>query len=280
MVDESHDEGMLDESEYERLAGALGFTSRTVDAVLLPLDQLETVPRGARVTDVEAACGQTGYSRFPVVGRRRLPGRLPAHQGRPPGRPPRTRPGGRGQVDPAVRRGAPHRHPGQRAADAAGQGRPHGHAWSTSPATVAGRGHPRGRHRGAGRRDPRRSPRRGSLSADACGDGRKPGRETSAVVGGPPGRACTPRSPPRAILGVHQRYLNRAFYTFVVNRFFRTIVVRIERRPESHLRNGMHARVRSIRVRERVAPPRSRPRRTPPGRGRRRGTGTRRCAAA
>src|SRR3954469_22326085 len=61
MVDESHDEGMLDEGEYERLAGALGFTSRTVDAVLLPLDQLETVPRKARVTEVEAACGQTGY---------------------------------------------------------------------------------------------------------------------------------------------------------------------------------------------------------------------------
>jgi CBS domain containing-hemolysin-like protein len=68
MVDESHDEGVLDESEYVRLAGALGFTSRTVDAVLLPLDQLETVPRRARVTEVEAACGQTGYSRFPVVG--------------------------------------------------------------------------------------------------------------------------------------------------------------------------------------------------------------------
>jgi CBS domain containing-hemolysin-like protein len=68
MVDESHDEGILDEGEYERLAGALGFTSRTVDSVLLPLDQLETVPRRARVTEVEAACGQTGYSRFPVVG--------------------------------------------------------------------------------------------------------------------------------------------------------------------------------------------------------------------
>src|SRR3954465_2745462 len=37
LVDESHDEGMLDESEYTRLAGALGFTSRTVDAGLLPL---------------------------------------------------------------------------------------------------------------------------------------------------------------------------------------------------------------------------------------------------
>jgi CBS domain containing-hemolysin-like protein len=68
MVDESRDEGMLDEGEYERLAGALGFTSRTVEGVLLPLNQLETVPQGARATDVEAACGQTGYSRFPVVG--------------------------------------------------------------------------------------------------------------------------------------------------------------------------------------------------------------------
>ncbi len=68
MVDESHDEGMLDEDEYERLAGALGFTSRTVEGVLLPLDQIETVRRSARATEVEAACGQTGYSRFPVVG--------------------------------------------------------------------------------------------------------------------------------------------------------------------------------------------------------------------
>lgn len=68
MVDESHDEGMLDEGEYERLAGALGFTSRTVEGVLLPLDQLETVRRGARATTVEGVCGKTGYSRFPVVG--------------------------------------------------------------------------------------------------------------------------------------------------------------------------------------------------------------------
>ena len=51
-----HDEGMLDQSEYERLAGALGFTSRTVMDVLLPLDQLETVERGARASDVEVIC--------------------------------------------------------------------------------------------------------------------------------------------------------------------------------------------------------------------------------
>lgn len=68
MVDESHDEGMLDQGEYERLSGALGFTSRTVSDVMLPLPQVETVERGARATDVEVVCARTGYSRFPVVG--------------------------------------------------------------------------------------------------------------------------------------------------------------------------------------------------------------------
>lgn len=68
MVDESRQVGLLEEGEYERLSGALGFTSRTVADVLLPLDRLETVSRGARATDVEEACAETGYSRFPVVG--------------------------------------------------------------------------------------------------------------------------------------------------------------------------------------------------------------------
>ena len=67
MVDESMHEGMLDESEYERLSGALGFTSRTVHEVLLPLDRVETVERGARASDVELKCAETGYSRFPVM---------------------------------------------------------------------------------------------------------------------------------------------------------------------------------------------------------------------
>jgi len=71
MVDESRDEGMLDQGEYERLAGALGFTSRTVADVLLPLDQIETVERGTRASDVEVVCANTGYSRFPVVGQDR-----------------------------------------------------------------------------------------------------------------------------------------------------------------------------------------------------------------
>jgi CBS domain containing-hemolysin-like protein len=68
MVAESRHEGMLEQGEYERLSGALGFTARTVEGVLLPLDEIETVPRGARATDVEAVCASTGYSRFPVTG--------------------------------------------------------------------------------------------------------------------------------------------------------------------------------------------------------------------
>jgi CBS domain containing-hemolysin-like protein len=39
----------------------------TMANVLLPLDQLETVERGARASDVEVICANTGYSRFPVV---------------------------------------------------------------------------------------------------------------------------------------------------------------------------------------------------------------------
>jgi CBS domain containing-hemolysin-like protein len=67
LVDESHAEGLLEESEYERLSGALEFTSRTVTDVLLPRDSLQTVTRTARTTEVEAICAETGFSRFPVV---------------------------------------------------------------------------------------------------------------------------------------------------------------------------------------------------------------------
>ena len=67
MVDESREEGKLEQGEYERLSGALGFTSRTVADVLLPLEDLDTVRRGARATDVEQVCAETGYSRFPVA---------------------------------------------------------------------------------------------------------------------------------------------------------------------------------------------------------------------
>ncbi len=76
IIDESHGEGLMAHAEYDRLAGALGFTERTVRAVLLPIGELATVPRGATVAEVEEACRATGFSRFPVVASDELAGYL------------------------------------------------------------------------------------------------------------------------------------------------------------------------------------------------------------
>jgi CBS domain containing-hemolysin-like protein len=67
LVDESRGHGLLPEDEYDRLAGALGFTERSVTRVLMPPQELTTVPRGATVAEVEQVCAATGYSRFPVT---------------------------------------------------------------------------------------------------------------------------------------------------------------------------------------------------------------------
>ncbi|GAW48455.1 MULTISPECIES: hemolysin family protein [unclassified Nocardioides] len=67
LVEESRGEGLLEADEYDRLAGALGFTEKTVTAVLMPPESLTTVRRGSTGADVEALCAATGFSRFPVV---------------------------------------------------------------------------------------------------------------------------------------------------------------------------------------------------------------------
>ena len=68
LVEESRGEGLLEDGEYDRLSGALGFTEKTVETVLMPPETLETVRRGSTGADVEALCASTGFSRFPVVG--------------------------------------------------------------------------------------------------------------------------------------------------------------------------------------------------------------------
>ena len=68
LVEESRGEGLLQPDEYDRLAGALGFTERTVAAVLMRPETLTTVSRDATVAEVEDVCAATGYSRFPVTG--------------------------------------------------------------------------------------------------------------------------------------------------------------------------------------------------------------------
>ncbi|MDN5744661.1 MAG: hemolysin family protein [Nocardioidaceae bacterium] len=76
LVEESHGEGLLAEEEYDRLAGALGFTEKTVASVLMPTSTLATVQRGSSAADVEALCASTGFSRFPVVDGEELVGYL------------------------------------------------------------------------------------------------------------------------------------------------------------------------------------------------------------
>ena len=68
LVEESRGEGLIEPEEYNRLAGALGFTEKPVSTVLMPPETLSTVSRGSTVADVEALCAATGYSRFPVEG--------------------------------------------------------------------------------------------------------------------------------------------------------------------------------------------------------------------
>ena len=68
LVEESRGEGLLEADEYDRLAGALGFTEKTVESVLMSTDTLTTLPRGSTAADVEALCAATGFSRFPVEG--------------------------------------------------------------------------------------------------------------------------------------------------------------------------------------------------------------------
>jgi CBS domain containing-hemolysin-like protein len=68
LVEESRGEGLIEPAEYDRLAGALGFTLKPVSTVLMTPETLTTVRRGSTAADVEALCASTGYSRFPVEG--------------------------------------------------------------------------------------------------------------------------------------------------------------------------------------------------------------------
>ncbi|MFW6597731.1 hemolysin family protein [Propionibacteriaceae bacterium Y2011] len=67
LVDESRREGMMDDEAYGLVQGALTFTDRTVDAVLLPVSVLVSVSPTDTLAEVEQRCAETGYSRYPVI---------------------------------------------------------------------------------------------------------------------------------------------------------------------------------------------------------------------
>lgn len=65
LVTESRREGLLDREEHALLSQALFFEERDARSVLLPVDRLVTVARGASPAEIEALAVRTGFSRFP-----------------------------------------------------------------------------------------------------------------------------------------------------------------------------------------------------------------------
>jgi magnesium and cobalt exporter, CNNM family len=66
LVAESRAEGYLDEDAEERLTRALSTEARTAGDVALAGEQLQVVPDGATVREVERLVASSGYSRFPI----------------------------------------------------------------------------------------------------------------------------------------------------------------------------------------------------------------------
>lgn len=71
MISESADEGLLNEQEHDRLAKALRSETRSLEEVMIPIDQVRTLSYGRNkpsLRDIEEAVVETGFSRFPVAG--------------------------------------------------------------------------------------------------------------------------------------------------------------------------------------------------------------------
>lgn len=66
MIADSRREGLLDEQEGSRLAQTLGAGERTVADVVVPLDQVVSLPISPTVGEVTAAVAKFGVSRFPL----------------------------------------------------------------------------------------------------------------------------------------------------------------------------------------------------------------------
>ncbi|NKQ52608.1 HlyC/CorC family transporter [Amycolatopsis sp. K13G38] len=66
LLSESRREGLLEQSEHERLSQTLSSVAKTVGDVLVPLGELTTLPATPTVGDVERAVSSTGFSRYPL----------------------------------------------------------------------------------------------------------------------------------------------------------------------------------------------------------------------
>ena len=71
MIEESRQEGLLDAEETVRLANALSSENRSFKEVMIPIDDVVTIPYsrgGITLSALEKAVRETGYSRYPVEG--------------------------------------------------------------------------------------------------------------------------------------------------------------------------------------------------------------------
>jgi CBS domain containing-hemolysin-like protein len=66
IVTESQREGLLAD-EHGLLTGAIEFSDRVACDVMVPVDQVMTLPVGSTPSDVERMVGRTGFSRFPLA---------------------------------------------------------------------------------------------------------------------------------------------------------------------------------------------------------------------
>lgn len=67
-IAESRQEGLLDETHHELIAGSLTISTEPVSTVAVPLDDLVVLPADVTPAQAEDECVRTGFSRFPVVG--------------------------------------------------------------------------------------------------------------------------------------------------------------------------------------------------------------------
>lgn len=66
LLDVSRNEGLVEEQEHALITGALDFGDIRVQTVMIPFDEIVSVPLTATVADVEALVVTTGHSRIPV----------------------------------------------------------------------------------------------------------------------------------------------------------------------------------------------------------------------
>ncbi|OLT43131.1 hypothetical protein BJF85_03485 [Saccharomonospora sp. CUA-673] len=66
LLSESRREGLIEQAEHRRLTQTLSSADKTVADIVVPMDQLRTVPDRPTLGDVEEAVSATGFSRYPL----------------------------------------------------------------------------------------------------------------------------------------------------------------------------------------------------------------------